>query len=225
MAVQGTRSACCAAQFPVRLLPEIALARSASALAAERYPMSLLARTSIAVAALSLWSAVGNAKDVKGTPEALFGTYGTNVQQCQESKEEHAFDAPYYRTCANPGCQKRILSHTATRDGFVLRIRDDGNFRTWSERVTVIDNNTIKWTAVKAATLHRCSAPLPPRQKAVTEIPLSFFGTDFSTAAHKFVSKNRREERQYYRIHSNGPKPVEEPQLEPQENWGVAICY
>jgi hypothetical protein len=148
------------------------------------FSMLLLARALLIPAALLLLSTAGVAKEIKGTPEALIGTYGTSVQQCKDSKEEYAFDTPYYRTCQNPGCLKRIVSHTATPTGYRLKIRDDGNFKEWSERVTVIDSNTIKWTVAKSVTLHRCSAPAPP--------PPYF--------------SNPNKKRWLYRIHSQRPE-------------------
>jgi hypothetical protein len=163
----------------------------------------------IASAALCLLSAESLAKEIKGTPDALLGTYGTSVQECKDEKEQYAFDTPYYRTCASPGCWKRIVSHTVTPTGFRLKIRDDGNFKEWTEQVTMIDKNTIKWRATTSAILHRCSGYEPSPE--ITRLPDRLFMTDFLTAAYTFTFAPRRDTRRYYRLYTNKPGRPQNP--------------
>jgi hypothetical protein len=108
-------------------------------------------------------STAGVAKETKGTPETLRGVFADRPEKCADWSEDDGFRIKFsdsdYNTCGGLVCEVEIISHTATRAGFILKVRH------WLRRkkgpayplkIDVIDQDTIVYVARKPTTLRRC---------------------------------------------------------------------
>jgi hypothetical protein len=98
---------------------------------------------------LLLVGTTGHAKEVKGTPAVMIGTFGRDAEQCRawhrNSDVITNFDKDSYSDCGGTKCAA-LVSHTVTRTGFILKLQFFG----WenkpyyiTHKVTKIDKDTF----------------------------------------------------------------------------------
>jgi hypothetical protein len=90
--------------------------------------MLLLARALLVPAALSLWSAAGVAKEIKGAPKEFIGYFGKDADQCRSyyrkgGEELLIIKEDYFSECSAKQCSAELLSHHRTSDEVVLNIK------------------------------------------------------------------------------------------------------
>jgi hypothetical protein len=113
--------------------------------------MSRLITALLIPAALSLCSTASVAKEIKGAPKAMFGTFAESPEQCrayfqrigrakvgqedvavtgekddEEERPRHFFKnngKDYYSSCLGKQCQAQVLSHRVMPKGFVLDLK------------------------------------------------------------------------------------------------------
>ena len=137
--------------------------------------MSRLIAALLIPAALSLWSTASLAKEIKGAPKAMFGTFAESPEQCRayfqrigqakvdqkkgdvisetDTEEKHpshvftSYGRDYYSDCLAKHCQAQVLSYRATKNGFVLDMKY--NFAYGSSKtklsITKPDQNVLRF--------------------------------------------------------------------------------
>ena len=128
--------------------------------------MSQLITALLIPAALALCSTAGLAKEIKGTPKALIGTFGKDSGQCRAYREKQSddiiiFGKDYYSYCGGKWCVEDIVSHRITPAGFILTTIAFGEYSSGEKRrvaVKKIGKNALSFTASgpKSAILIRC---------------------------------------------------------------------
>lgn len=122
----------------------------------------------LTTAALATFSTAVSAKDIPGTPKILIGEFAekpesrcTGVENPNpENGYRYDFGTNMYNTCGGKICDAHIFSHTKTKDGFILKVRDfsDEKGAVGRMRIIVIGKNRIKVHSKNEPTLHRCPA-------------------------------------------------------------------
>src|SRR5215208_5573041 len=112
---------------------------------------------------LAMLAGVAWAQDVKGSPEALVGFYGSSPDQCRsyhrKSDNLTSFTATTYTFCGGSGCEADIISHRRIKNGYTLKFTSGGNPHGWASTFRQIDKNVFEETSKtsKPKTLVRCT--------------------------------------------------------------------
>lgn len=97
---------------------------------------------------LLVFAISGIAKEIKGGPDRLIGTFGRNPEECRSFNRKSdamlTFTKDAMTACGGSGCEAQILSHVRTSDGFVLKFVSRGNPKGWSTRFKLLDESTIE---------------------------------------------------------------------------------